>query len=172
LTRDRIPIGIAIPFGDPTDAGIDALRWISEIAIDFVTIRSAAACLGSRHPADSYFHVNPIDLTQRALSLFHDRSEKSVAIAIDHPWSDGFQAGQAVLAGASLVGVGSFLANLISTDIQTISSRSADTLASDLLGRSSPPSTALLSYFSQKLDLQSAMATFAEQLRSSLEFAL
>ncbi len=172
LSNDRVPVGVAVPVGDPSETGIEGLRWLSEMEIDFVTIRSAAACLGSRHPASSYFQWDPIDLTQRASSVFHCHRKKSLAIAIDHPWSDGFQAGQAILSGASLIGVGSFLANLIPLDMHLATSRSSDALASGLLGRSLTPSTTSLTYFLQKVDLHSALSTFLEQLHSSLEYAL
>jgi hypothetical protein len=171
LSNGRVPIGVSIPIGDPSEAGMEGIRWLSDIDIDYLTIRSAAACLGRGHPAISYFQLDLIEWIPRLISLFQGPGKRSVAIAIDHPWSDGFQAGQAILSGASFVGIGSFLANLIPRDIHSVTSRSADALASGLLGRSSTPSTASLSYFLQKVDHHSVVATFVEQLRSCLEYS-
>ena len=162
--------------GDVSETGLSCFQWLSEVDIEFLTIRSPIACLGSRHQARAYFQSDPIEMTRRMKGLLDRSGTKPVAIAVDHPWTDGFQAGQAILAGASLVGVGSFLANLIPSDFETLRMHSMDSLTGGLLGRSSIQSTSLstasLLYFVQKLDLNSALALFIEQLRSSLEYSL
>ncbi len=176
LSNYRVPVGVAIPIGDISEAGLACWRWLSEIDIDFVTIRSPFCCLGSRHQARAYFDCDPIELTRLMKELLDRSGKKPIAIVIDHPWTDGFQAGHAILAGASLVGVGSFLASLMPSNFELPSTHSADSLASGLLGRSSIQSSSLatpsVAYFVKKLDLNSSLTLFTEQVQATLEYAL
>jgi hypothetical protein len=108
--------------------------------------------------------------------LLDPLAEKQVAIVMDHPWIDGFQAAQAILSGATYIGVGSYLATTFSTAAEATKASSIDSLTSELLGRSSAQTNSTSSFLGsntlQKVDLNSPMSLFLDQLQSSLQYAL
>ena len=176
LAQSSIPIGIAVPFCDALESTVLKFQWLSEVGIDFVTIRSASSCLGSSHPAQKYFSCDPIELARRIKTLLHRPGKNPIAIAIDYPWNDGYQAAQAMIAGASLVCVDGYLAKSISTVAKLMNTYAEDTLSASVLRQSSILSasslTVSLTQIIEKLDLNTALSLFIDQLRSSLEFSL
>lgn len=175
LAQSSVPVGVAIPLCDTSTDNLRNFQWLSEIGIDFVTIRSAAACLGDRHPALPYLQDEPVELTRKVKGLFDRPGKKTVAIVVDYPWKDGFQAAQTILAGASFVGVDGHLAKSIPSVSKMLSTSSSDSLSSGIFSRSSVHSSSeeklSLTLILQKLDLHSALSLFSEQLRSSLEYS-
>ena len=175
LAQSSVPVGVAIPFGDTSADSLRNFHWLSEIGIDFVTIRSAAACLGYGHPALPYLQDDPVDLTRKVKSLFDRPGKKAAAIIVDYPWKNGYQAAQTILAGASFVGVDGHLATSIPSVSQLLSTSASDSLSSGIFSRSSVHSTSeeklSLRLILQKLDLHSALSLFSEQLRSALEYS-
>ncbi len=175
LAQSDVPVGVAVPICETSVDSLLKFQWLSEIGIDYVNFRSASACLGVHHPAQAYFRCDPIELAQHAKNLLNRPGKRPVAIAVDYPWNDGFHAAQAILAGASFVCVDGHLAKSIPSIAQMYNASSSDSLSSGVFSRSSVHSISeeklSLMHILHKLDLNSALSLFTDQLRSSLEYS-
>ncbi len=174
LTQNAVPVGIAVPVGDASETGIRSFQWLSEIGADFVTIRSAIACLGKHHPARNYFSSDPVELTRCIKDLIAGPGTNPIAIVIDHPWQDGYQAAQTILAGASFVSIDGYLARFVPALSELMALDDSDSLSSGVYRRSTvrPVPSHSISQVFEKLDLNSVLSKFVDQFRSSLEFSL
>lgn len=176
LSHGLVPIGITIPISDPSEASLRTFQWLAEIGVDYVTLRTAVSCLGSKHPALEHFPCDPVELASLAKKLFTKSADNALVIVVEYPWLDGYQAGQAILAGASLVGIDGYMAKFVPNIADLLKHASSDTLASGVYSRSSvQPIDArvpTVSKLFENLDLDSALGGFVSQLESSLEYSL
>ncbi len=172
LAGGQIPVGVAIPLPWPPDKRSNELRWLLEIGIDFVTVRTPPSCLKENHPALAHFPCDPIEWTSMLVANLGVTDKRSVELILDYPWRNGYQAAQALRAGASMVTMDGFLTRVIRNALSGSRSHSADSLAQEFLGKGSGKS---LSTFSpaaaqlERLDFVQIMSNFIEQTRAYLE---
>jgi hypothetical protein len=105
ISQNSIPVGISLPvyLSPPEDVSIAEYAWLNQLPIDFAILRTSMSCLTLHHPACQRFPCNPEMVAEKFRRLFDDGGNSPVSLAIDFPWSDGYQAVATIFAGADAV---------------------------------------------------------------------
>ena len=100
---------LSLPWTHPTLLDGDALSWLRDLPITFLTLRWPQLCLASQHPAAGYFAIEPDSVAAAVRRALEASGMASIQVLLDYPWRDGYQAGAAIAAGAAGVYLDGYL---------------------------------------------------------------
>jgi hypothetical protein len=109
LSDSPTPVGMSLPMTSSVDHLIEDFGWLKDLSVDFITVRTPQALLADSHPANSLFSFDwfaQINLLRR---LLDESMRIKTRLFVDHPWNHGYEAAQAVLAGANGVFLHAYL---------------------------------------------------------------
>ncbi len=174
LAKSTIPVGVSLPISVTPAMVIDAFGWLTELPLNFVNLRMPLACLAPDHFARSHFQTQPQAIVAVLREWFDKANKPQVAIGVDYPWVDGYQAGATCAAGASFVSIDGYLAQRAPSTKPSTRGSDPLTLGLAIAGKSVESmieQSSHLTRLQSEWDLAGDLELFALQFASVMDFS-